>query len=160
MIWRYGLVAQGRKIIDRPTEPPTTRPGGSVSNNDAGDLRIPHFIGIYALQAIPLGLLAIELLSRRLILLREQLVRYRLMLIGALTFGAFLAIVTRQALIGEPIVAPSGPVLAANTITVAASILAALTVLITARASRGPRLIPPEPTVARSSATEAYKEHS
>ena len=75
MIWRYGLVAQGRKATDRPTELPTTRPGGNESNNDAGDLRIP------------LGLLAIELPFRRLILLREQLARYRLMLIGALILG-------------------------------------------------------------------------
>ena len=86
-------------------------------STEGGDLRIPHFIGLHALQAIPLGLLALELLSRRVPALRVPRIRFRLVLIGALAFAAMLGIVTWQALIGEPIVRPSAPILLAGIAT-------------------------------------------
>lgn len=98
-------------------------------STEGGDLRIPHFIGLHALQAIPLGLLAIELLSRRVPVLRVPGVRFRLVLVGTLAFVAMLGIVTWQALIGEPVVRPSAPVLGAGIATAAAAVVAAGAVL-------------------------------
>lgn len=108
-------------------------------STEGGDLRIPHFVGIHALQAIPLGLLVIELLSRRFLVLREPRVRVRLVLIGALAFTAMLAILTWQALIGESIVSPSTPVLTAALVAALGAVAAAAAVLITTPALRGRR---------------------
>ncbi|MET3769494.1 heme exporter protein D [Marisediminicola sp. UYEF4] len=72
----------------------------------AGDLRIPHFIGMHALQAIPLALIAIELLSRRTPVLRDVAVRARLVGTVAVGYLAFVGLVTLQALRGQSVVAP------------------------------------------------------
>jgi hypothetical protein len=98
-------------------------------STEGGDLRIPHFIGLHALQAIPLGLLALELLSRRVPVLRIPRVRFRLVLIGTLAFAAMLGIITWQALIGEPIVRPSAPILLAGIATAVGTAAAAGAVL-------------------------------
>lgn len=87
-------------------------------STEGGDLRIPHFIGMHALQAIPLALLALELLSRRFTVLRDVRTRFRLVLIGAIAFAAVLGIVTWQALAGEPLVRPSVPTLVAAAVVV------------------------------------------
>jgi hypothetical protein len=108
-------------------------------STEGGDLRIPHFIGLHALQTIPLGLLTLELLSRRVQVLRDPRVRFRLVLIGALAFAAMLGIVTWQALIGEPIVRPSAPILLAGIATAAGAAVAAGAVLaVGVRAARAP----------------------
>jgi hypothetical protein len=86
----------------------------------AGDLRIPHFVGMHALQAIPLVLIVVELLSRRIAVFRDLTVRFRLVLIVAVTYAAALALVTWQALRGQSIVHPD-----ATTLAVAAAIAAA-----------------------------------
>ena len=98
-------------------------------STEGGDLRTPHFIGLHALQAIPLGLLALELLSHRATVLRLPVVRFRLVLIGALAFAAMLGITTWQALIGEPIVRPSAPILVAGLATAAGTAVAVGVVL-------------------------------
>ncbi|MDR7381899.1 hypothetical protein [Promicromonospora iranensis] len=105
-------------------------------STEGGDLRIPHFIGMHALQVIPLGLLGLELLSRRVAVLRLQQVRFRLVLIGVLAFAVMLAIVTWQALIGEPIVRPSAPVLFAGVATAVGTAVSAGAVLAVARRPR------------------------
>lgn len=72
----------------------------------AGDLRIPHFVGMHALQALPLALIALELLSRRIPVLRDVAVRARLIWIGAAAYAAVVALVTWQALRAQSIVNP------------------------------------------------------
>lgn len=81
----------------------------------SGDLRIPHFVGMHALQAIPLVLIAIELLSRRVAALRDVDVRSRLAWIAASGYLGLLAIVTVQALRGQSIVQPDAATLVAAT---------------------------------------------
>lgn len=105
-------------------------------STEGGDLRIPHFVGLHALQAIPLGLLALELLARRFLVLREPRVRFRLVLVGALAFAAALGILTWQALIGESIVQPSVPVLAAGVATAGGTVGAAAAALISGSRAR------------------------
>lgn len=100
-------------------------------STQGGDLRIPHFLGMHALQAIPLGLLGLELLSRGAPVLRGVRVRFRLVLIGSTAFAAMLGVLTWQALSGESIVHPSGPVLAAGAVVAigAAAAVAAVVVV-------------------------------
>jgi len=82
-----------------------------------GDLRIPHFVGMHALQAIPIFLIVLELASRRVIVLRDVTVRFRLVLVAAVSYAATLAVLTWQALRGQSIVQPD-----AATLTVAAAL--------------------------------------
>ena len=79
-----------------------------------GDLRIPHFIGMHALQVLPLFVLLLEVLALRVALLREPVRRQRLVILALATYVAVLVLVTVQALLGQSIVAPSGPILVAG----------------------------------------------
>lgn len=80
----------------------------------AGDLRIPHFVGMHALQVIPLFLIAVELLSRRVAVFRREAVRFRLVLIVTGAYSAVLALLTWQALRGQSIVQPDALTLVAG----------------------------------------------
>ncbi|MEC3957031.1 hypothetical protein VMT65_28620 [Nocardia sp. CDC153] len=71
-----------------------------------GDLRIPHFVGIHALQVIPLVVIALELLSRRVGPLRDGQRRATLVTIAVAAYTALLGVVTWQALRGESVVHP------------------------------------------------------
>lgn len=87
-------------------------------STEHGDLRIPHFVGMHALQLIPLALLLIELASRRIAVLRSVRARVGLVWTIALGYAATVGLVTWQALRGQSIVAPD-----ALTLTAAAAIL-------------------------------------
>jgi hypothetical protein len=75
-------------------------------STEHGDLRIPHFIGMHALQLIPLALLLIELASRRVAALRDERTRLGFVASFALGYAGIIALVTWQALRGQSIVAP------------------------------------------------------
>lgn len=94
----------------------------------AGDLRIPHFIGMHALQALPLLALLLELGARRVPVLRDALVRRGLVLTGAGAYLAVVGLVTMQALRGQSIVAPDALTLIIAATIAAASLAAALAV--------------------------------
>jgi hypothetical protein len=96
----------------------------------AGDLRIPHFIGMHALQAIPLVLIVLELLSRRVALLRDVRVRTGLVWVAAAAYSGLVAIVTWQALRGQSIVSPDAATLAAGAVLAVAAAIAASAVLL------------------------------
>ncbi|MFH8571159.1 hypothetical protein [Streptomyces sp. NPDC017993] len=78
-----------------------------------GDLRIPHFLGMHALQAIPLFLYALEALAGRFTRLRDESVRLRLVQVAAGCVAALVALVTWQALRGEPLLQPDAATLGA-----------------------------------------------
>ncbi|MGY5131570.1 hypothetical protein ACWGJW_04015 [Streptomyces nigrescens] len=78
-----------------------------------GDLRIPHFVGMHALQALPLFLYGIEALAGRFPRLRDERVRLRLVLVAAGGTTALLALVTWQALRGQALIHPDGATLGA-----------------------------------------------
>jgi hypothetical protein len=80
----------------------------------AGDLRVPHFIGMHALQALPILALLLELAARRIPRLADAGIRYRLVAIAAVAYLAVVGLVTWQALIGQSIVQPSGAILIAG----------------------------------------------
>ncbi|MFI2212750.1 hypothetical protein [Streptomyces sp. NPDC020141] len=109
-----------------------------------GDLRIPHFFGMHALQLLPLLLLALLLLAPRLPRLRDEGVRLRLILTAAGGYSGLLALLTWQALRGQPLHRPD-----AATLTALAAIL--LTTALAARLSLRPspaRTRAPSPTPA------------
>ncbi|ANN20589.1 hypothetical protein SD37_36715 [Amycolatopsis orientalis] len=84
-----------------------------------GDLRIPHFIGLHALQALPLLALALGVLAARYPRLGDGVLRTRLVLIAGAGYAGLLALLTWQALRGQSIVAPDGLTLTAFALLVA-----------------------------------------
>ncbi|MFJ9410021.1 hypothetical protein [Streptomyces sp. NPDC101393] len=90
-------------------------------NTTGGDLRIPHFVGMHALQAIPLFLYGIEALATRFARLRDDRVRLHLVRVAAGCCTALLAVVTWQALRGQALIHPDAATLAALGATAAAT---------------------------------------
>ncbi|MEU6643810.1 hypothetical protein ABZ863_14825 [Saccharomonospora sp. NPDC046836] len=78
-----------------------------------GDLRIPHFVGMHALQALPLLAALLGVLATRVPRLRHDAVRARLVLTAGLGYAGLVGLVTWQALRGQPLTAPDGWTLAA-----------------------------------------------
>lgn len=78
-----------------------------------GDLRIAHFLGIHALQAIPLLAFALILLARRYRVLDSGSVRTGLVVVAGLTYLGLVVLTTWQALRGQSIVHPDGLTLGA-----------------------------------------------
>jgi hypothetical protein len=94
-----------------------------------GDLRIPHFIGLHALQVLPLLALALTLLPATARLAEQA--RVRLVLIGAAGYAGLFALTLWQALRGQPLTAPDLWTIAAGTgliVLVAGGAAAVLTV--------------------------------
>jgi hypothetical protein len=96
-----------------------------------GDLRVPHFLGLHAMQALPL----IALLGGRP--RASDARRVRLVLAGAGSYLALFAVLLAQALSGESLAAPSTAFLAAFTVWGVATATAAW--LATAGPSRASR---------------------
>ncbi|PTL73706.1 hypothetical protein C1I63_13225 [Rathayibacter caricis DSM 15933] len=71
-----------------------------------GDLRIPHFVGMHALQGLPLLAIGLRLLGRRVPLLAYSVVRARLLVLASVGWAGVVAITCWQALRGQSIVAP------------------------------------------------------
>lgn len=82
-------------------------------STEGGDLRVPHFIGMHALQALPLLVVGLEFAAARVPVLRSVAVRARLVLAATVGFAGLVALVTWQALRGQSVVAPDGLTLTA-----------------------------------------------
>lgn len=100
--------AHGVGVLDGGPSMPIT--GWSTTG---GDLRIPHFVGMHALQALPLLAMLLGALATRYPRLRPESVRARLVIVSAGGYAGLLALVTWQALRGQPLIRPDGPTLAA-----------------------------------------------
>ncbi|MER6915673.1 hypothetical protein ABT354_28710 [Streptomyces sp. NPDC000594] len=77
-----------------------------------GDLRIPHFVGMHALQLLPLLVFALTLLAGRLPRLRAEHTLVRLTVTASLGYAALVALTTWQALRGQPLLSPDAATLA------------------------------------------------
>jgi hypothetical protein len=73
---------------------------GAGWSTQHGDLRVPHFLGLHAMQTLPL--VALLLARRRL----SDAVRVRLVLIAGASYAALYLILVTQALRGVSLVAP------------------------------------------------------
>ncbi|MEV8451873.1 hypothetical protein AB0467_19890 [Streptomyces sp. NPDC052095] len=108
-----------------------------------GDLRIPHFVGMHALQLLPLFLLVLLALAPRLPRLGDPRVRLRLVTVASAAYAAVLALVTWQALRGQSLIRPDGATLGATALIAVASGAAALAAL---RPAAGDRAAAPRET--------------
>lgn len=104
-----------------------------------GDLRIAHFVGLHALQGLPLLALALLVLAARRPVLRDVAVRARLVGVAGAAWAALTALLTWQALRGQSIVAPDATTLVACAALAAATAVATLLVL---RGGTRPRVTP------------------
>lgn len=75
-------------------------------NAEAGDLRVPHFVGMHALQTLPLVALALLALAAAVPALRNVRRRARLVRIAGLAHGGLFAITLAQALRGQSVAHP------------------------------------------------------
>ncbi|GGZ15657.1 hypothetical protein GCM10010343_48170 [Streptomyces avidinii] len=98
-----------------------------------GDLRIPHFFGMHALQLLPLLVLVLAALAGRFALLRRERVRLGLTLVASGVYAATFALVTWQALRGQALVHPDGTTLGAAAAILAAGVLGVVAVLLLGR---------------------------
>jgi hypothetical protein len=80
---------------------------GTGWSREHGDLRVPHFLGLHAIQILPL--FALMLRSRA----ASAVKRERAVATAAASYAALFAMLLTQALAGESVIAPSGPTLAA-----------------------------------------------
>lgn len=102
-----------------------------------GDLRIGHFVGMHALQILPLLAAALAAITRL-----DGTTRLRLILVAAPGYAGLVAIVTWQALRGLPLLAPDGPTLAAFA-ALAIGVAVAATVVLTSRRKARTSVITP-----------------
>jgi hypothetical protein len=75
---------------------------GTGWSREHGDLRVPHFLGLHALQALPLLALAL----RRSRWSEQQ--RTRLVGSAAVSYAGLVALLFWQALRGQPLLRPDG----------------------------------------------------
>ncbi|MFI7220669.1 hypothetical protein [Micromonospora maritima] len=91
-----------------------------------GDLRVGHFVGLHALQALPLLAILLErFLGARL----DQATRARLVLVGGAAYAGLTLLLTGQALRGQPLLRPDALTLTAAAVLALASATAAGLVL-------------------------------
>jgi hypothetical protein len=76
-------------------------------SSEGGDLRVPHFVGMHALQLLPL--LAAGLAATRL----DEVARTGVVRVVAAGYAGLTLLLTWQALRGQPLLAPDGLTLAA-----------------------------------------------
>ncbi|WP_208020547.1 hypothetical protein [Labedella phragmitis] len=128
-------------------------------STEGGDLRIPHFVGMHALQVLPLLVIALELLARRVAMLRSETVRYRLVLVGAVGFAGTVGLVLWQALRGQSIVAPDAATVTAGAalvvVVVAGAVVAIVRGGVDGRSTTAPERAVPASAAASGGATAA-----
>ncbi len=97
-----------------------------------GDLRIAHFVGLHALQALPLLAWALTRLAERGARLDET-TRLRLLAVAGGAYAALTLGLMWQALRGQPLLRPDALTLAALAVLVAATAGAAVLVIVKGR---------------------------
>ncbi|GGZ90743.1 hypothetical protein [Streptomyces bluensis] len=78
-----------------------------------GDLRVPHFFGMHALQFLPLLVMLLTVLAPRFARLADERVRLRLVVLASGAYAAAFVLVLWQALRGQPLVHPDAATLGA-----------------------------------------------
>jgi hypothetical protein len=95
-----------------------------------GDLRVPHFIGLHAIQVFVLAVLVLTALAGRVVWLRDERVRAQLTGVVILGYTGLFVITAWQAIRGQSLVHPDATTWTAFGSTVAVTtLLAALTIV-------------------------------
>jgi hypothetical protein len=79
-----------------------------------GDYRVAHFVGMHALQALPLSVLLLHALACRVPRLVSQHVQLQLAIVLAAVYALVTGLLTCQAALGQSVAHPSGAVLLAG----------------------------------------------
>lgn len=87
-------------------------------SREHGDLRVPHFVGLHALQVLPLLYLAIRRLPR------SSTSRSRIAVVASVSYATLVGILLWQAIHGEPLFSPESTTLRLFGIWLAASVVA------------------------------------
>lgn len=90
---------------------------GTGWSREHGDIRVPHFVGLHAFQALPLFALFLGRIG-------SAARRTRAVLAASASYGVLFGILLVQALMGQSVLAPSGPVLVALGAWLAATVVA------------------------------------
>lgn len=130
------MVAIGSHAVGVPDGGPGLALAGWSTTG--GDLRIGHFVGMHALQVLPL--FAAVLTCCRL----DELARTRIVQVAAAAYAALVLLVTWQALRAQPLLAPDAVTLVALAAVLAGTGIAVAVVLraAAARRFRGPATHP------------------
>jgi hypothetical protein len=102
---------------------------------EGGDLRVPHFIGLHAVQVFVLAALVLAALTSRVVWLRGERVRAQLTGVVILGYSGLFVVTTWQAMRGQSLVHPDAATWTALVATLGATAL--LTTVIVATARRG-----------------------
>ncbi|MEV6036274.1 hypothetical protein AB0L65_34320 [Nonomuraea sp. NPDC052116] len=103
----------------------------------AGDLRVAHFVGLHALQVLPLVAIGLRLLARRFPILAGAGVRTALVVVAALGYAGLTGLVLWQAQRGQALVHPDASTLgAAAALAGLVSVCAAVVLAVSARRPR------------------------
>ncbi|WP_433308564.1 hypothetical protein ACQP0U_18195 [Micromonospora sp. CA-269861] len=90
-------------------------------STSGGDLRIGHFVGLHALQALPIMAILLSRFAARL----DERTRARLLVVAGGAYGVLTVLLTWQALRGQPLLRPDAVTLAAVAALVVATAAAA-----------------------------------
>lgn len=96
-----------------------------------GDLRVGHFVGMHALQVLPLLAAGLAMLGHRL----DEVARIRIVQVTAAAYGAIVLLLTWQALRAQPLLAPDAVTLVVL-VAVLAGTAGGLAVVLRAAAAR------------------------
>ncbi|MEV4489940.1 hypothetical protein AB0K04_07485 [Micromonospora coxensis] len=129
----------------RPGQPPTAEgiagahsvgvPDGGAGlpltgwSTAGGDLRIGHFVGLHALQMLPILAILLRRFGARL----DERTRVRLLIVAGAAYGVLTLLLTWQALRGQPLLRPDLAALTATAALVAATATATRAVLLRRR---------------------------
>lgn len=102
---------------------------------DGGDMRVPHFFGMHAIQLLLITVALLSFLAARVVWLRSERVRAQLVLTLAAGYGGFVTLLTWQALRGQSLVYPDSITLTALGALAAAWALAMTVIIVAARRS-------------------------
>lgn len=108
---------------------------GTGWSTDHGDLRVPHFLGLHALQALPI--VALVLARRRI----GDVARVRLVILAAASYVVLFGILLSQALRGQPVLAPDVLTMVLLGVWCVVTVAIATLVMIRVQPARSPALV-------------------
>jgi hypothetical protein len=108
---------------------------GTGWSTSHGDLRVPHFLGLHAMQVLPV--IALGLTRRRV----PDAVRVRLTMVAAASYAGLFGILLSQALRGQSVLAPDAVTLALVGVWAVGTVAPAIAALVRVPVASRPALI-------------------
>ena len=137
--------ATPRTVTDANGQPVSMTGGHGIGDPDGkgmplthwsttgGDLRVPHFVGMHAIQVLLLVTAVLGVLTTRRSWLRDERVRARLVGVAGFGYTGVFAVLTWQAWRGQSLIHPDQLTLIAFAVVAVFTLVTAATAIITAR---------------------------